>query len=161
MTHQAYQPQSTVNSPNLGSSAWARPSPFDGIANNPLPPAGAARHPSFSGASFSPLGPGQPGSPPIEPLSLFGNFSPFASPSRAGALPLTVPPHNAAASPPSQHPQTASPATAATLLSDLSPSAAAFVSRSPQKPPGLPLPAGTLPPSATRNVGRERQHGFG
>lgn len=161
MTHQAFQPQTTLNSSNAGSSAWARPSPFEGsIANNPLPPVslGAARHPSFSSGGLSPLGPGQPGSPPIEPLSLFGNFSPFASPSRSGALPLPAPSHNAGAtSAPSQHPQTASPATAA---SDLSPSAAAFVSKSPQKPPGLPL-SGVLPPSSTRNVGRQRQHGFG
>ncbi|ORY89353.1 hypothetical protein BCR35DRAFT_300502 [Leucosporidium creatinivorum] len=165
MTHQAFQPQATSNSPNAGSSAWARPSPFDGsIANNPLPPAGSnvARHPSFSSGGLSPLGPGQPGSPPLEPLSLFGNFSPFASPSRSAALPLPVPSHNAATSTPSQHPHAASPATAATLLSDLSPSAAAFVSKSPQKPPGLPLsPAGAPPNSSTRNVGRQRQHGFG
>lgn len=165
MTHQAFQPQTTASSPNAGSSAWARPSPYDGsIANNPLPPAnlGAARHPSFSGGGLSPLGPGQPGSPPIEPLSLFGNFSPFASPSRSAGLPLPVPSHNAGASPSLQHPQTASPASASTLRSDLSPSSAPFVSKSPQKPPGLSLsPTGVLPPSATRNVGRQKQHGFG
>lgn len=109
------------------------------------------RQPSFSAAApgaLSPLGgqqqqpQQQPGSPPIEPLSIFGNFSPFASPSKAPALPLPVPSH--------------SPATAATLLSDLSPSAAAFVSRSPQRPQAAPL---GVPSSSLRNVARQSQNG--
>jgi hypothetical protein len=142
LTHQAV---SAGASPS--SSLWARPSPLDNTtgSNSALP---TSRHPSFSSGSIvnpSPLGQQLPSSPPRAPLSLFGNFSPFASSSPP--LPVSTPSGaNNVFAPPN---------------SDLSPSAFPFVSRSPQRPAYPGAGSGSGAASSFNNAPFRQNGGFG